>query len=134
LSEHLAEFDAAWAGMEQRWTAQLSPQEREKFDRLTTDTEREGFRILRNWAKTDSPDFKAHCQSLANRLGIQLPGAAKIRRRFCSLGVLRKTAEYVPHRLAARYRWTANDEPARAQAALFQPQWNCDSGDARLTP
>jgi hypothetical protein len=108
LHEHLAEFDAAWTGMERMWKSQLTFIELERFNNLTTDTERNAFRILRNWSQTDSPDFKAHCQSLGSRLGITLRGASAIRRRFCSLGILRQTASYVPHKLAARYKWTAS--------------------------
>ena len=107
LQEHLAEFEQAWAGMERRWMSKLSPGERDKFGALTTDNERTAFRILRNWSQTDAPDFYAHCQSLADRLSIGLSGAAKLRHRFCSLGILRKTAEYVPRKLAARYQWIA---------------------------
>ena len=132
LAEHLAEFDEAWAGMERKWLAKLSVVERKYLDNLVTDNERDAFRILRNWSQTDSPDFKVHCETLANRLGIELSSAAKIRRRFCSLGILRKTAEYVPHKFSARYEWTANREAKRRQGALILPQWNGNAGDARL--
>ena len=117
--EHLTEFDQAWAGMERQWRRKLSPCDREKFDSLTTDTERDAFRILRNWSQTDSPDFKAHCRTLSQRLGITLQGAASIRRRFCASGILRQTARYVPHKLAARYEWLASREPNRRQATLI---------------
>jgi hypothetical protein len=133
LSEHLAEFDVAWSGMERQWKAKLSPLERARFYERTTDNDRDAFRIMRNWSQTDSPDFKAHCQSLANRLGVTLKTAANIRRRFCALGILRKTAEYVPHKLASRYEWTANtkSKPEQSQLIVF-PQWDGDPGDARL--
>ena len=109
LTEHLAEFDQMWAGMDRKWKTKLSLAEREKFDTLSTKNNRDAFRILRNWSQSDSLDFKVHCQSLANRLGVTLKTAANVRRRFCCpLGILRKTAEYVPHKLAARYRWTAS--------------------------
>ena len=132
LAQHLAEFDLAWAGMQRNWLRKLSPTERTKFDALTTDNERDGFKILQNWSKTETPDFKAHCKTLAARLGITLAGAAAIRLRFCALGILRKTAEYVPQKLAARYQWIASHEPKRKQSAWITPQWNGDPGDARL--
>jgi hypothetical protein len=119
MAEHMVEFDQMWAGMERKWLAKLSPVERAKFDTLTTDSHRDGFRILRNWAQAESPDFKVHCQSLANRLGMTLNTACNIRNRLCSLGLLRQTAEYVPHKLAARYRWTAADEPKGKQVAPY---------------
>ena len=108
LDEHLVDFEKAWAGMERQWRRKLSPVEREKFDALTTENERDAFRILRNWSQTDKPDFFAHCQTLGDRLGITLQGAANIRVRFCSLGILKQTAPYVRHKLAARYAWMAN--------------------------
>jgi hypothetical protein len=132
LPEHLVEFDDLWSGMERIWRKKLSGAEREKIRSLATDNDREAFRIIRNWSQTDSPDFKIVCESLANRLGVTVKTASNIRHRFCSLGILRPTAPYVPHRLAARYMWTANAESKRKQAALVSPQWNGDPGDARL--
>jgi hypothetical protein len=105
--------------------SELSPSEREKHDSLTTETEREAFRIIRNWSQTDSgdSDFYVHCRTLGERLGITLQGAADIRRRFCSSGILRKTAEYEPHKKAARYEWIASREPKRKQSALSMSGW-----------
>ena len=124
LSEHLAEFDDLWSGMERIWRKTLSAAEREKFDTLMTDNDREAFRITRNWSQSDStsPDFKIVCESLASRLGVTLKTASNIRRPFCSLGILKPTAPYVPHRLAARYQWTANNESRQKQATLILPQ------------
>jgi hypothetical protein len=132
LTEHMIEFDRMWSGLERKWLRTLSPSEKDKFDSLTTDNERATFRILRNWSQTDSPDFKAHCESLGNRLGVTLKTAANIRRHFCSLGILRQTKPYTPHKFAARYKWIASNEAKRRQAALVSPQWNGDPGDARL--
>ncbi len=94
LDEHLVEFDKAWAGMQRQWLRKLNTAERIKFDALTTDNERDAFRILRNWSQTDSPDFYAHGRTLAERLGMKsFSGAGKLRTKFCSLGILRKTAD-----------------------------------------
>ncbi len=111
LPDHLAEFDEMWAGMEQSWIAGLSSIEREKFDTLSNENDRDAFRILRNWSQTGSYDFKVHCKSLAKRLGVVLKTAANIRRRFCAFGILRQTADYEPHKLAARYRWILSEGP-----------------------
>jgi hypothetical protein len=132
LEEHLAEFDQAWAGIQRHWLRKLTPAERIKFDALITNNEREAFRIIRNWSQTDDPDFKVHCKSLAHRLGITLQGASNLRRRFCGAEILKQTAQYVPHRLAARYKWIAGGESKREQAALVSTQWNGDPGDADL--
>jgi hypothetical protein len=110
LQEHNAEFAQMWSGMDRKWKKELSTVEREKFDTLSTHNERDAFRILRNWSQTDSPDFKVHCESLSKRIGVTLKTAANIRLRFCKLGIMRKTAEYVPHKLAARYHWIANQD------------------------
>jgi hypothetical protein len=134
LQEHLEEFDQAWSGMERIWRTELSPIERAKLDRLTTEKERDAFRIIRNWAQTDPHEFKIHCQSLGDRLGMSLTGASKIRRRFCSLGILKQTKPYVPNKFCARFNWLTNDERKRSQGTLISPeQWNGDPGDARLT-
>jgi hypothetical protein len=105
LAEHLAEFDELWSGLERKWLAKLSTSERLKFDALPTDHWREAFRIVRNWSQADSPDFKIVRDRLAERLGVSKPTGSNIRRRFCALGILRKTADYVPHKLACRYQW-----------------------------
>ena len=131
LDEHLREFDEAWSGMGRLWCGKLSAAERKKFDRLDSDNDREAFKICWSWSRTDSPDFKIHCRTLANRLGVTLQTASIIRQRFCSLGILRHVASYVPHRLAARYEWTARDEPKRQQGTLISREWSVPS-DARF--
>jgi hypothetical protein len=136
LSEHLSEFDIAWSGMERGWCARLSALERALFNRLTTSTDRDAFRIIRNWSKSESPDFRIHCRTLADRLGVTLQSASKLRRRFCSLGILEYVAPYVPHRLAARYKWTAGQPDKKTcpkQGTLISSQqWNDGPGNARL--
>jgi hypothetical protein len=42
---------------------------------------------------------------LAERLGITGNGAAWIREKFVRLGVIKKTANYLPNRSAARFKW-----------------------------
>jgi hypothetical protein len=133
VAEQLAEFDQAWDGMQRQWIAKLSPAEREKFEGLSTETERDAFRILRNWARTDQPDFYICCESLGRRLGVSLSGASKLGHRFSNSGILRPTAPCIPHKRCARYQWIAAGEATGNQAALFAPtQWNGDPGDAHL--
>lgn len=129
VDQHFAEFNELWSGMERGWRAKLSPQDREKFDALTTENEREGFRIVRNWSQADSPDFKIVCESLAKRLGVSMQTASNIRRRFCSLGILQKTAEYVPHKLAGRYMWIAG----KKSCTSTQPMRSAEMISARRT-
>src|SRR5262249_36616782 len=107
LNEHLEEFDFAWNGMQRKWLACLTKRERAAFDELDSDNEREAFRIVRNWWQNNpaEPDFKIRAESLAERLGITLPGACGIRNKFCAADILRLTAPHVPRQLCCRYRW-----------------------------
>jgi hypothetical protein len=132
--EHLEEFDKAWLGWERKWFAGLSAAERQKYEALTTQHEREGFRILRNWSQiANTGEFKIRCQSLGDRLGMSLKGASKLRRKFCELGILKQTRPYIANRFCARFRWAAGAEPKRNQSTLILPSpWNGDPGDVRF--
>jgi hypothetical protein len=134
LAENLREFDELWLWKEQEWKRKLASSERQKFEELTTESERDAFRIIRNWSQTDSPDFYVSCESLGARLGKSPRGASKLRRKFCQLRILRPTAPYVPHKRCARFEWKAVCESQRQQSALISPShWNGDPGDACLT-
>jgi hypothetical protein len=106
---HLASFEKLWAGLAEKWTATLSPAEREIFTRLETENERDAFRIVRSFARKANQDAAADFpivrDNLAERLGITGKGAAWIRDRLGSLGVIKRTAEYKPNKAAARYEW-----------------------------
>jgi hypothetical protein len=132
--EPLEEFDKAWFGWEWNWFAGLSAAERQKYEALTTQHEREGFRIVRNWSQiANAGEFFICCQSLGDRLGISLKGASKLRRKFCELGILKQTRPYIANRFCARFRWTAGADPKRQQVALISPSpWNGDPGDVRF--
>lgn len=99
--------------MERMWLASLTSLERDKLNKLRIGNDREAFRIIHNWSKADPDtfDFKIVCESLAERLNVTVPTASAIRNRLCDSGILRKTAEYAPFKLAARYEWIANKEP-----------------------
>ena len=108
-SEHLASFESLWGGLVQRWRAGLSEDERELFAGLETENERDAFRIIRSFAvkaaRDGAADFPIVRDNLAERLGITGNGAAWIREKFVRLGVIKKTANYVPNRFAARFKW-----------------------------
>jgi hypothetical protein len=112
LSEHLQEFDELWGWWEAQWLTELSESEREKFDVLPINSnDREAFRIIRNFARLDAEDdFKIVAEHLAKRLGVTTQTACNIRHRFCDSGILELTAEYVPQKFAARFRWIAHLE------------------------
>lgn len=107
--DHMASFEKLWAGLADEWAAALSAAEREIFTRLETENERDAFRIVRSFgrkAKLDgAADFPIARDNLAERLGITGKGAAGIREKFIRLGVIAKTAAYVPNKFAARFKW-----------------------------
>jgi DNA-binding Lrp family transcriptional regulator len=43
--------------------------------------------------------------NLAERLGVSEKGASWIRDKLARLGVIAKTADFVPNKFAARYKW-----------------------------
>jgi len=106
LDAHLAEFDRAWDDMERQWRDTLTTLEQEKFGALSTPNDREAFRVIRNWSRHDSAsDFPIATESLAKRLRVTVQTACNIRTHFCPLGILRQTADYIPHKAAARFQW-----------------------------
>jgi hypothetical protein len=133
LDEHLSEFDRAWDGMERQWLGKLSASERVKYDELSTGNERGAFKVVRGWSRTadTGSDFKLHAKSLARRISLMftLAGACNARNKFCLLGILKKTAPYVPHKLAARYRWLLADPLRRPHSSI--PPTRCGRGGRR---
>jgi hypothetical protein len=107
--EHMASFDKLWAGLAEKWVATLSPTEREIFLHLETENERDAFRIVRSFARKaedeGATDFPIVRDNLAERLGVTGKGAAWIRDKLAELGAITKTADYVPNKSSARFRW-----------------------------
>jgi hypothetical protein len=109
--EHIEEFGDFWAGLHRRWVAELTDSERIAFESLATDYEHDAFRIIRSYARNatahQQADFPIGRDDLAKRIGITGPGAGILIQRFCgdNPAILQRTQEYVPHKLAARYRW-----------------------------
>jgi hypothetical protein len=108
-AEHMASFEKLWAGLAEKWAATLSAKEREIFTRLETENERDAFRIVRSYAlKADrdgAADFPIARDNLAERLGVTGKGAAGIRDKLTKLGAIEKTADYIPNKSAARFKW-----------------------------
>lgn len=113
--EHLESFEKLWSGLNGTWTATLSTAEREILMRLETENQRDAFRIVRSFARKAKQDrvadFPIVRDSLAARLGITGKGAGKIRDKLCALGAIGKTAEYVPNKFAARFKWLHEIKP-----------------------
>jgi hypothetical protein len=116
--EHASEFDQYWEWKDAGWLGECSPAEKQKFNRLVSDNERDAFRIIKSFSRKagEGKDFPIQCQSLADRLGITLKGASKMREKFRRLGILEQTASYVPNQSCARYHWTADPQSKRPPA------------------
>jgi hypothetical protein len=108
-TDHCASFERLWGGLVERWTVELSAAEQQVFLSLETENERDAFRIIHSFARKaardGASDFPIVRDSLAARLGITGQGAAKIRDKLVRLGVIGKTADYVPNKSAARFLW-----------------------------
>jgi hypothetical protein len=121
-AEHLESFDKLWAGLAEKWAATLSATEREIFTRLETENERDAFRIVRSYAgKADQDgavDFPIARDNLGERLGVTGNGAAGIRNKLAKLGAIEKTADYVPNKFAARFRWLPDGQEPEQEASI----------------
>jgi hypothetical protein len=109
LDEHLREFATAWEGMRKKIVDSFSPSERQAFNALGSEHQREGFLIVRAFAgaaaRDGEKDFSIARASLADRLSITPPGAADVIRKLCGLKIVAPTKSYVRHKTPARFCW-----------------------------
>jgi hypothetical protein len=109
LDEHRREFATAWEGMHKKLTHSLSPAEKQDFDRLKSEHQREGFLIVRAFAGAakykGERDFVISRASLADRLSITPPGAADVIRKLCELKVIDRTQCPIRHKAPGRFSW-----------------------------
>jgi hypothetical protein len=109
LSEHLSEFDGLWDWTTAQWCADLTDGERQLFARLSTETERDAFRIVRSFAQKaiddQSRDFPLSVEHVAVAIGVCHQAISKLRKRFAVFGIIEKTADHIANRAAARFRW-----------------------------
>jgi hypothetical protein len=106
LAEHLREFQEAWKSFVKKELARLSHSERERFDKLQTEAQREAFFLCRSFAKLKG-EFPLSRASLADRVSITPQGAGYVIDRLIDVGAIKKTAEAKPHSKSASYRWAA---------------------------
>jgi hypothetical protein len=118
LNEHLKEFDDLWIWTHQQWREKLSDVECETFDAFGTETERDIFRIVRNFARKaeidQTGDFPFALENVAARTGVSYQYVSKLRIRLVEAGILKQTAPAITNRTAARFRWLLGvgaDEP-----------------------
>jgi len=116
-SEHLAEFEGLWAGMDKIFTRELSDQEKEVLAVLTTDHERDAFRIIHSFARLAQEnghhDFPVVMRSLAQRICVTLPGACNLRDRLIAKGTFVRTRVYQANKSASYYCWLLHGAESR---------------------
>ena len=109
LAEHLEEFEELWSWTSKQWQGELSDLEQKIFVAFVTETERDLFRILRNFgqyaATNGQADFPFPIQHVADRLGVSFQHVSKLRQRFVNASIIVQTAPFVTNRSAARFRW-----------------------------
>jgi hypothetical protein len=109
LAEHLDEFEELWTWISKQWLAELTDVEQERFLELETETQRDLFRILRNFARyaatKGQTDFPFSLQNVATRLGVSFQHASKLRQRFAKVSIIVQTVPAMTNRSAARFRW-----------------------------
>jgi hypothetical protein len=74
LAEHLEEFEELWNWMTNQWHVGLSDVEQEMYSKLKSESERDLFRILKNFARhaaaKKETDFPFPIQHVAHRLAL----------------------------------------------------------------
>jgi hypothetical protein len=106
LAEHLRDFREAWKSFRKKELGRLSQSERQRFDKLQTEPQREGFFLCRSFAKLKS-EFPVSQASLADRLSLTKAGAGYVIDRLSGVGVIEKTADAKANVRSAQYKWTA---------------------------
>ena len=108
-AEHLEEFEELWTWITDQWRADLSDAECRGFSKLETETERDLFRILKNFARCGElktePDFPFPIQHVAERLGTSFQYVSRLRQRFMKHSIIAQTEPAQTNRSAARFRW-----------------------------
>jgi hypothetical protein len=136
LDDHLLEFDAAWTGMRKTHVAELSPKERRAYGDLETESQCDGFFIVRAWAGVakhkKEKDFPISWASLADRLSMTGPGARKVILKLCEK-VIAQTQPFVRHKQSARYCWLLPRSESKAQLPIVAGVFEAVYQTATLT-
>jgi hypothetical protein len=136
LDDHLREFATAWDGLRAKIVESLSPEERQRFNALGSEHQREGFLIVRAFAgvaaRKGEMDFAIARASLADRLSITPPGAADVIGKLCELKVIAPTQGYVRHKSPARFCWLLPQCEAKAPTAPSREALEGSYQDATL--
>ena len=107
LKDHMREFSVAWQSFLKSTIQSFSKSERQIFERLNTEPQREAFLITRSFSKWAKSDFLVALYSLADRLSVSVSGAAYTIEKLVELRAIVKTADTHINVTSARYRWIA---------------------------
>jgi len=114
LAEHLEEFEELWKWMTNQWQGELSDREQEIFATLGAESERDLFRILKNFAQyaasRKEADFAFPIQHVADRIGVSFQYVSKLRQRFVNTSIIVQTEPARTNRCAARFRWCVSTD------------------------
>jgi hypothetical protein len=109
LAEHLEEFEELWKWVTDQWHGELSDADQKAFSKLDIETERDLFRILKNFARyaadKNQPDFPFSIENVAARLGVSFQYVSKLRQRFVAASIIVQTELPITNRRAGHFRW-----------------------------
>ena len=122
LAEHLEEFEEVWSWTAKQWRVELSDLEQEVFSNLQTETQRDLFRILKNFeryaATNGQADFPFSVENVAARLGVSFQHVSRLRERFVAASIIVQTASAVTNRSAARFRWAIRNRDVEPGSSI----------------
>jgi hypothetical protein len=120
----LEQFEELWKWTSEQWRTELSTSEQDIFTKLGTETERDLFRILKNFARyaaeKKDPDFPFSLQNVGARLGVSFQHVSTVRRRFVGASIIVQTATAMTNRSAARFRWCIETLDATPRSFIDQ--------------
>lgn len=109
LNDHRRDFAVGWDGIRKKIVDSFSREEKQRFDRLTTEHQREGFLIVRAFAGAaehkKEKDFAISRASLADRLSITPAGATDVILKLREVETIEPTQSPVRQKAPGRFRW-----------------------------
>lgn len=130
--EHLREVEETWAWMSDSiFLPSLTADERAIYDQLDTDTLRDAFRIIRNFAwadarKNGSGIFEVSTNRIAAGLLMTPQNASVIRQRLIALRAIKQEAPHIVGRRGALFSWLPCDRAALMGLAVMSAE---DAGE-----
>jgi len=112
-AQHMSEFKAIWAALENRFVDGLTERERAFYESLKRQAQKDKFRIIRGWARLSAgrghPAFPLSIQSLADRTGQAITSASRFRDLLVEHGIIRQVEGFQAGVKCGRYAWQAGE-------------------------